>query len=314
MHIIRDFSDCPPAYKGAVIALGNFDGVHMGHQAILRDCVALARASNVPAAVMTFEPHPREFFAKDKPKLRIYPFRRKVELLREAGIDALFLVRFNRDFAALSGLDFVQTVLHQKLAVRHVVTGYNFAFGRGREGNTHLLEQIAEREGFGFTACPALHDAQGHVVSSSAIREALAAGHIRQAAAWLGRPYGMAGRVVHGDKRGRELGFPTANIPLTSLFKPRFGIYAVRVKVENTWHDAVASLGVKPTFGLHAPMLEVHLFNMQRDLYGKRLQVEYVDFMRDEERFSSVEALRAQMEADSLQAKELLKEHHAAHA
>ncbi len=309
MKIIRDLSSCPPEYKGATIALGNFDGVHLGHQAILKRCIDIAKKEGSPAAVMTFEPHPREFFSKGGEKLRIYSFRDKVELLRDGDIEALFVARFNPGFALLSAEDFVN-ILHHRLAARHVVTGYNFAFGNNRQGNTEFLAEAAERLGFDFSACLPVDDADGKPISSSAIRGLLAAGDVKKAAGLLGRPYRITGHVQSGEQRGRTLGFPTANLSLKHLFKPRFGIYAARIAIEDgTWHDGVASLGVKPTFGTHEPLLEAHLFDRNDDLYGQRVRVELVDFIREEKYFNSAEALRSEMTEDCKKAKEMLHAH-----
>lgn len=307
MRIIRDLGACPQSCQGAAIALGNFDGVHAGHKAILRQCIDVAKKNGTPSAVMTFEPHPREFFAKGKEKLRICSLRQKLEIIRDAGIDLLYLVRFNQSFSGNTAESFVKNILVGELAAKHVVTGYNFAFGKGRSGNVEFLQNAAKQYNFGFTACKPVHGAQGEVVSSSAIRTHLAAGEIHEAAALLGHPYVIRGRVRHGDKRGRELGFPTANIAIDFLFKPRFGIYAVRASLDGKrWHDAVASLGIRPTFSDSKPLLEVYVFDMDQNLYGQPLYVEFADFIRDEIRFDDLSALRAQIEADCGEAKRLL--------
>lgn len=311
MRILRDFADCPPDARGAVLALGNFDGVHVGHLAILRDCVALAATEGCRAAAMTFEPHPREFFKKSGGRLRITSFRHKAKLLAAAGVEILFAARFNALLAATSADDFVTRILHEQLGVRHVVTGYNFAFGKGRGGDTVFLTEKAQALGFGFTALPAVAGPAGEAVSSSAIRALLIAGDMEKAAAMLGRRYAIEGRVRRGEGRGRSLGFPTANIAPGPLLIPRLGIYAVRFRVENerAWHAGAASLGVNPTFPLSAPQLEVHGLNMERNLYGKRLYVEFLRFLRDEAAFDSGEALSAQIKQDCAEAERIA--HHA---
>ena len=305
MRIIRDLLACPPEYKGTTVALGNFDGVHLGHQVILRHCTATAEATGSPAAVMTFEPHPREFFSGTGEKLRLYSFRDKVELLESAGIKALFVMRFNRKLASLSAQVFVEDLLHKTLSVRHVVTGYNFAFGHNRQGNTEFLDKTAARLGIGYTASPPVYNAEGQSISSSAIRIALAAGDVKKAAVLLGRAYAITGRVRQGAKRGRTLGFPTANLSLEHLFKPRLGIYAVRIAMgnKNEWLPGVASIGVNPTFGITKPLLEAHVFDRNDDLYGKRMCVELINFIRDEQRFDDVEALKRQMAEDCRKSK-----------
>lgn len=308
MQIIRHFNSLPKSCRGATVALGNFDGVHLGHQAILSRVLEIAEANRTRPAVMTFEPHPREFFARGGQKLRLYSLRRKIELLRDAGIEILYLARFNQAFAAMTPESFINDLLYKKLGVRHVVTGYNFAFGSNRQGSTDLLQASAQRWGFGFTACPPVADAKGEAVSSSAIRTALSEGRIRKASGLLGQPYSIEGRVIKGTQRGKSLGFPTANISLNHLFKPRFGIYAVRVAFgsEGTWHDGVASLGIRPTFGAFDPLLEVHVFDMDRGLYGQRARVQFVEFIREEKRFDTAELLQTQMRADDARARELL--------
>jgi riboflavin kinase/FMN adenylyltransferase len=306
MRIIRDFDHLPPAFKGAHIALGNFDGVHLGHRAILSACIAGAKAQGAKAAVMTFEPHPREFFARNPEKLRIYPLARKLELLRDCGIDCVYVVRFNARFAATSAHDFIETLLHKKLAVRHVVTGYNFAFGNHRQGNTAFLAQMAESLGFGYSAVDPVHDAHGNSISSSAVRDALAQGDMQAASGMLGQPYTITGRVKKGDGRGRGLGFPTANLALSGLLWPRFGVYGVRVALDDQIIDGVANLGVKPTFPGAAPLLEVHCFGIDRDLVGKKIRVELRDFLREEQKFASLDALKTQIARDCEQAKERL--------
>jgi riboflavin kinase/FMN adenylyltransferase len=307
MRILRDFSQCPAELQGAVVALGNFDGVHLGHQAILRRCVAQAKALGAVPAVMTFAPHPREFFSRRPEGLRLQSFRQKMEIFAKMGIEAVFLVRFNARFAALSPLEFVEGVLHRDLRARHVVTGYNFAFGKGRGGDTAFLAQAAEGCGMGFTACPPVQDAEGQVVSSSAIRRLLGEGKVAQASALLGHGYAIEGRVVHGDKRGRTIGYPTANVRLGRLFRPAYGVYAVRMAVAGgPMVPGVANLGIRPMFAVEEPLLEVHGFDMQAMLYGKRVQVELVAHIRDEQRFDTLEALRAQIGMDSEQARAIL--------
>ncbi len=308
MDIIRDFSSLAKEHKGAVVALGNFDGVHLGHQTILKRCIELAKHHRSRSAVLTFEPHPREFFAPGSNRLRLYPLHRKIALLSELGIEILFLARFNRRLASMTAEAFIEELLCRQLAARHVVTGFNFAFGAGRQGNTDLLAQAATRHGFGFSAIPQVLDAQGEPVSSSAVRAALALGNVRKAAGLLGRPYRVEGRVRSGMQRGRTLGFPTANLSMEPLFKPLYGIYAARARIGDhpEWHHGVASLGIKPTFGAHAPLLEVHLFDVERDLYGERLCVEFIEFIREERRFDSAEALQAQMQVDERQVRRIL--------
>ena len=299
MRIVRHAHLCPEAARGAVIALGNFDGVHLGHRAVIGHAIDIARKTSAPAAVMTFEPHPREFFSPDKTRLRMYPLQEKLAMLKDIGVDVVFLMHFNKGLAATSAHDFVDDVLHTKLKAAHVVTGYDFAFGKGREGNTEMLAQYAQAAGFGFTAYPqVLNDTM--TVSSSAIRALLTDGKVEQASRLLGQPYRISGHVRSGEARGRTLGIPTANISLSHLFKPRLGVYAVRARLagEPVWHDAVASIGTKPTFTPTQALLEVYIFDFSRSIYGQKLEVEFYHFLRPELRFSSAEALITQMHAD----------------
>lgn len=258
------------------------------------------------SAVMTFEPHPREFFAGKKGGLRIYPFRNKAALLRETGIGVLFAARFNRALASTTAESFVEHILLGQLKARHLITGYNFAFGKGRGGSIESLAHEAKRHGFGFTALPPVMQGTD-TISSSAIRHALVSGDMTGAAHMLGRTYGISGRVRHGDARGRELGFPTINLPLGELFPPKFGIYAGRVRFANgERYDAAVSIGIRPMFRAEMPLLEAHCIGMNRSCYGERAEVELVRFLRDEASFTSIDALKRQMADDCQQAKNIL--------
>ena len=303
MKLARDLANAP---KNAVIALGNFDGLHLGHRAIIAQTKRIADEKKRPLALMTFEPHPREVLAKNAPPLRIYSLRSKLETIAQLGVESVLLVRFNPAFASLSADDFTQQILRGQLQAAHVVTGENFYFGKGRGGNKQLLEQAAQKGDFGYTALPPVTGADGQMISSSAIRTLLGEGQVKAAGELLGAPYHISGHVVRGQQQGRVLGYPTANIALGTLFRPRFGIYAVRAYVDGKHYAAVASLGVKPTFGEFAPMLEVHLFNEKQDLYGRRMRVEFVEFIRAEEKFASSQALVAQMADDCEKAKIIL--------
>jgi riboflavin kinase/FMN adenylyltransferase len=306
MQIIRDVSHASSRCKQAVIALGNFDGVHRGHQAILHHAKTIAAERDCPLAAMTFEPHPREFLGSAKDKIRIYPFRRKVQLFKRSGVEHLFALRFNHAFSQMSAQDFVTHILHEQLRAAHIVTGYNFFFGHGRQGDKDFLATQARILGFGYTAHEPVLDDAGQPISSSRIRSSLKEGNTTEAAKQLGRPYAITGHVIHGDKRGSRIGFPTANIHLRDLFLPRFGVYAVRIHTEkNTWLG-VANLGIRPTYALPTPMLEVHLFDFSGDLYGQRLEVELLHFIREEKRFDGLDALTAQIHEDALHAKTFL--------
>ncbi len=286
--------------------LGNFDGMHRGHTALIGECVSLAHRLGAKPAVMTFEPHPREFFSPDKKPVSIYSFRQKAEHMKTLGIECVFAVRFNTRLAAMSAHDFVHSILWRSLEVKHVLTGYDFAFGKGRSGNIDFLASQAGSLGFGFSVLPAVVDGD-ETLSTSAIRAALAQGDIAKASRMLGHAYFLEGHVSHGNKRGQSIGFPTANIRMHHLCPPRFGVYAVRARVEGIWHDGIANLGIKPTFGEHKPLLEVHLFDFHQTIYGKNIRVEFLHFIRDEQSFSGIDALRAQITADIAQARQYRK-------
>lgn len=305
MRIIRDVADLPECQHNSVLALGNFDGVHKGHQSILQHVVDMAAMEGAQPAVMTFAPHPREFFSGGQP-VCIYRFRQKAALLKRAGVATMFALRFNRKLASMPAKHFVEDILHGQLGVQHVVTGYNFAFGKGREGTTEFLAAEGHRLGFGFTALPALEE-DGQVISTSAVRQALAAGDINKASHMLGHSYRIEGHVQRGDQRGRTMGFPTANIAMHRLFTPRYGVYAARGRINGEIYDGVANLGLRPTFAGKKPRLEVHLFDFEREIYGQLVQVELAAFIREEQSFSGIDALKAQIEKDVQAARTVLR-------
>lgn len=306
MRLLRDASAIPPSARGAVVALGNFDGVHLGHRAVIGEAVRRARDLRAPAMVLTFSPHPREFFGGAA--LSIEPLAAKIRQVRELGVDFLLVKRFDAAFAALTAEAFISRVLVEALGVRHVVTGEDFAFGKGRTGHAASLAEAAASHGFCYTSVPTLLDRDGAPCSSSRIRAHLAAGDMRGASALLGRSYRIEGRVQRGDRRGRLLGFPTANLKLGRRFVPAFGVYAARIHLpDGAWANGVFNLGVRPTFGGQEVRLEVHLFDFDGDLYGKRLGIEPVERLRGERKFDGMEALKAQISADCAQARLLLE-------
>lgn len=311
MKIFRDLDKIPAAYKHAVIALGNFDGLHIGHRAILAKARDIAQAAGLPLAVMTFEPHPREFFSKDKslPKLRIYSLRSKLLAIKSLGVECVFLMRFNKKLTGINAHDFIREILVGKLQARYIITGDNFYFGKDRQGDKNLLEQEAGYLNFHYIAHPQIVDKNYNPVSSSNIRLLLSEGKIEEAEALLGQPYHIEGMVKHGQRRGHTLGFPTANISLSKLFPPLYGVYAVRVKIDgqDKIYNAVANLGIKPTFGVNEPILEAHLFDTSQNLYGKRLCVEFMEFIRKEKKFLSLDDLKKQIIMDCDTARDILR-------
>lgn len=310
MRIYRHYEALPADARGAVIAVGNFDGVHKGHQAVIGEAGRIAKASGRPWAVLTFEPHPRLLFRPDQDPFRITPFRIKVRHIEELGVDAVVNLHFDKDFAALPADAFIQQVLIDGFNASHVVCGYDFVFGKGRTGDTETLLHHGKEKGFGFTAVPQVTDGDGVVYSSTRVRDALVAANPVEAAHVLGRPFEIEGRVEHGDARGRDIGFPTANLHLGEYLRPATGVYAVRAGVdegtETRWIDGVANFGNRPTFDGGDVVLEVHLFDFADDLYGKHLRVQLRHYLRGEVKFDGIEALKAQISADCKQARILL--------
>lgn len=300
--ICRDGEPVPESLKGAVAAIGNFDGVHRGHQYLIQQALASGR----PAVVLTFEPHPRTFFQPDQPMFRLTPEPVKLAIFARLGLAGVFQRQFNGSLAALTASGFVDLLAHE-LQLSGVVIGHDFHFGRGREGNPARMADLCRDRGLDCIVAPAVVEGT-EPVSSSAIRAALGAGDIATANRLLGYRWFIRSEVRHGDKRGRVLGYPTANMRLPDDCHLRHGIYAVRASVGGALIDGVASFGRRPTFDNGAPLLEVHLFDFAGDLYGQTLDVEFIGWIRGEERFDGIEALIAQMDRDSAEAKRVLAE------
>lgn len=297
----------PPALRGGIVALGNFDGVHLGHQAVIGRAVERARAAGRPALVATFDPHPMRHFKPDAAPFRLTTLDQRQELFAGLGADAMLVFDFDQALAGMVATDFVATRLLDTLGVRGVVTGEDFTFGRGRGGNLELLVELGMRNGFSVEAVPAVQ-AHGVPVSSSRIREALLAGHPEEAARLLTRPFAIRGVVQHGDKVGRTIGYPTANLELGTYLRPAYGIYAVRGRLpDGRMIDGAANLGVRPTFDPPKELLEPYFFDFSEDLYGQEIDVELHHFLRPEARFVSLEALQEQMAADCDEARWLLR-------
>jgi riboflavin kinase / FMN adenylyltransferase len=307
MQVIHGTDDVPASARGAVLAIGNFDGVHRGHQALLKVVHDEAARLRRPAGAILFEPHPREFFQPERPHFRLTPLPLKLELLERFGLDLAAVLRFDASLAALSADGFIDRVLVEKLAAAHLVIGYDFRFGKGRGGDPQTLERAGAACGFGVSVVAQVAEA-GEVFSSGAIRAELAQGDVQGAAQMLGWWWRVSGRVTGGAKRGTGLGFPTANIALAPGTALAHGIYAVRVHVGDAYYQAAAYLGTRPTFDDGAPVLEVFLFHFDGDLYGRDIDVEFIDFIRPDLRFEGVEELRAQMEKDCERAREILRQ------
>ncbi|MFV5214939.1 bifunctional riboflavin kinase/FAD synthetase [Azonexus caeni] len=305
MRVFRGYSRPVPA--PVALAIGNFDGVHRGHAALIGRLAEVAGERSLVPTVLSFEPHPREFFAPDSAPARLSTFREKLELLAASGVAQAMICPFNRAFAALGAQAFIDDVLVHALRVRHLVIGDDFRFGRGRVGDFALLQAAGERHGFAVEAMASVVvDAER--VSSSGVRRALAAGDMAHAAKLLGRPYMMDGQVVHGQKLGRQLGFATANLRIKHNPLPMTGVFAVEVAgLDEAPLPGVANLGIRPTLGGTRPLLEVHLFDFDRDIYGAHISVRFVHKLRDEQRFPNFDALKAQIAADAAVARAFFK-------
>ena len=311
MRIIRDYTYVDPADRGASVAIGNFDGVHIGHQSVIDIARREGEKINAPLGIVTFEPHPREYFAPDAPPFRLMGREARTHRLEKLGVKRLYELNFNASLSALSPREFAQNVITEGLGLRHVVVGADFCFGKGRAGNAGDLRQFGEEMGFGVTVAELLEGAKGEV-SSTAIRQALSDGRPRDAAAMLGHWHRIEGPVIGGEQRGRQLGYPTTNMSIAGLHPPKFGVYAVLVDVldgphQGHYHGA-ASLGIRPMFHGKVPNLETFIFDFSGDLYGADLSVALVDFLRPEATFDSLDAFVAQMDADCAQARAILAE------
>ena len=309
MRIIRDHSFVDPADRGASAAIGNFDGVHLGHQSV----IDLARAAGddiaAPLGILTFEPHPREFFAPDAAPFRLMSAEARANRLEKLGVERLYELSFNAAMSSLTPEEFARDVIADGLGLKHVVVGADFCFGRGRKGTVADLQNFGAEMGFGVTIASLLEGSEGEV-SSSAFLNALSDGRPRDAAQMLGHWHRIDGPVISGEQRGRELGYPTANMSIEGLHKPKFGVYAVLVDVLDGPHQGsyqgAASIGVRPMFQGEVPNIETFLFDFTGDLYSTELSVALVAYLRPEETFDSLEAFIAQMDADCARAREIL--------
>jgi len=312
MRILRDWRRAPDDLRGAAYAIGNFDGVHRGHQAVLARAAEAARGLGAPLGALTFEPHPRSVFQPDAPPFRLTPFRAKARLLAELGVETLAALRFNRALYGKPADSFVADVLVAGLGARHVVVGYDFVFGFRRSGDAEVLAALGQKHGFGVTVLePVTHGED--VYSSTLIRLDLESGRPRRAAELLGHWWETAGRVRHGDARGRQIGFRTANLHLKpGVLRPALGVYAVHVGLAEgdgwRWRPGVANLGRRPTFDGQGVILEVHVFDFSGDVYGLPMRVAFVERLRGEKRFAGLEPLKAQIAADAERARAVLAE------
>jgi riboflavin kinase / FMN adenylyltransferase len=303
--VVRNGDPVPERIRGAFVAIGNFDGVHRGHRAVIDAAIAHARRDKRPAIALTFEPHPRAFFQPERPLFRLTPEPAKLKLLAAAGLDGAAVMTFGAALAKVTAEDFVADILLRRLAIAGAVAGADFHFGKGRLGTPAFLRDEGNRLGFAVDLVPPFL-VDGKPVSSSAVRDSLSRGEVERARDLLGYPWFVEGKVIHGDKRGRDLGFPTANIALDPAATLAHGIYAVRVFARGAVHDGVASFGRRPTFGGGAPLLEIHLFDFSGELYGEDVIAAFIAWIRPELKFEAAGQLVERMNEDSRLAREQL--------
>jgi riboflavin kinase/FMN adenylyltransferase len=311
LRIFRHFDDVPAAFRGAVVAIGNFDGVHRGHRALIAQAKLQAQACQAPLAVLSFEPHPQEYFHPSQESFRLTPLRTKARLLADLGVDAMFALTFDADMARRSPQDFVLNILVSGLGIKAAVVGRDFEFGQRRAGNLETLSSMAETEGFCVTAFDTVTASGEEKISSTLIRRLLKEAKPDEAARQLGHYWAVEARVEHGDARGRTMGFPTANMHLGHCLAPAFGVYAVRVNILEgdravARHEGVANFGIRPMYKVSVPLMETHLFDFDGDLYGKYLSVELICYIRPEAKFPDLAGLIAQIAADAHKAREIL--------
>ena len=310
MQLFRHYTELPEEARHAAVAIGNFDGLHLGHQRLIGEARDVARRLGRPAGVLTFEPHPKRLFKPDAPAFRLTPFRTKIHVLESLGLDVVYVLTFDRAFASLSAETFIAEALVQGLAVSHVVVGYDFCFGHQRRGNVDMLTQAGAKAGFGVSRMAPILDPSGEAYASSRIRRLLADGNPAEAARLLGRNWEIDGRVEAGAKLGRTLGFPTANFRLGETIEPRFGVYAVRGQAPSLagerWLDGVANIGVRPMVENVGVLAEAHFLDFSGDLYGQHLRLQLVEFIRPEAKLAGLEELKTQMHDDAARARAIL--------
>lgn len=314
MEIYNSIAQIPKHLPSSVIALGNFDGFHRGHQVVIGEAGRIARAQGLSLSVFTTEPHPRSFFNPKGEAFRLTPQKVRAHLLASFGVEQMFDLNFDKDLAATEAQVFVTQILLKSFNAKHIVVGFDYRFGKQRKGDVELLKAMSKDYGFGLTIINpvsiGVEGAAGEIYSSSLVRETLKNGEARKAAGFLGHWWRITGTVIDGDKRGRELGFPTANIEMVDSIIPCLGIYAVRVKIAGRAQkfDGVANIGRRPTFDCEGVLFEVYIFNFDEDLYGQILDVDIVGFIREEKRFEKIEDLKKEMAKDCIVAKQILSD------
>lgn len=304
LTLVRDWRGLPDSQRGAAVALGNFDGVHVGHQRVIAAAREAAERLGAPLGVVSFEPHPRLFFQPDAEPFRVMSLKQQARALEALGVELFYALPFDAAMAGMSDTDFAEQVLAQGLGVAAVAVGFDVTYGKGRTGGPVELKAAGDRLGFDVSVVERVDDARGMKLSSTAVRDALHEGKPGFAAAILGRGFAIEGEVIHGDKRGRTIGVPTANIRLGDYVRPKYGVYAVTVRLpDGRSFNGVANLGVRPMFEVAEPLLEAWLFDFDEDLYGQVIEVELTGFIREEMSFDSLEALKTQIEDDAAKAR-----------
>lgn len=307
VEVIRDWRELPASQRGAAVAVGAFDGVHRGHQAVIASARAAAQRLGAPLAVVSFDPHPRRLFQPEAAPFRLMTADQMARAMAPLGVDRLYLIPFDAEMAGMTDEEFARRVLSEGLGVAHAAVGFDFTFGKGRSGSPEALRTYGQDLGFTVSVTDRIDDVSGLKLSSSAVREALKAGDMDRAAAILGRPFAIQGEVIHGDKRGRTIGVPTANIAMGDYMRPAYGVYATRTRLPHgRVVNGVANLGVRPMFEIEQPLLEVWLLDFNESLYGQALETELIAFLRGEMKFDGLDALKVQIEADAAAARAVL--------
>ncbi|MNK23389.1 Riboflavin biosynthesis protein RibF [compost metagenome] len=307
VEVIRGWRDLPASQRGAAVAVGAFDGVHRGHQAVIASARAAAQRLGAPLAVVSFDPHPRRLFQPEAAPFRLMTADQMARAMAPLGVDRLYLIPFDREMAGMTDEEFARRVLSEGLGVAHAAVGFDFTFGKGRSGSPEALRTYGQDLGFTVSVTDRIDDVSGLKLSSSAVREALKAGDMDRAAAILGRPFAIQGEVIHGDKRGRTIGVPTANVAMGDYMRPAYGVYATRTRLpDGRVIKGVANLGVRPMFEIEQPLLEVWLLDFNESLYGQTIETELVAFLRGEMKFDGLDELKVQIEADAAAARVVL--------
>ena len=307
MEIFRNSTKDLVNAQGGVFALGNFDGVHLGHKEIISKAISIGEKNNIPSGVLIFQPHPRKFFRPNDENFIISDIKTRSYLLENCGLDFLGILDFDKKMSNLTPYEFVDNVINNAIDVTHLIVGYNFKFGKDRSGDVQALTDICKKLKIDLSIIDKV-EGDNYIFSSSSVRDCLRKADLKGAKKIIGDYWTVKGEVIKGDQRGRQIGFPTANISMEGWIEPLFGVYAVKVSIDGLLYKGVANLGIRPTFGQSSPLLEVHLFDYSGDLYGNDIVISFIDFIREEKKFDGIEALKKQIEIDSTKAIELIIE------